>query len=181
MRARRFEKNLQSSVVQGPRKYVERIEQRFAARDDDRTGRAGQRTVDDHLHVDGRVAAGIPRIFGVAPATAHVASAQTDEIGGFARVEAFAAELETILRGKGVPVTVNRLASMYTVFFSDGPLRNFEDVKNSDTEMYSRFFRAMRERNIFVAPSAFEVAMVSFAHTEEDFAKTLDAVRGIKL
>ena len=81
----------------------------------------------------------------------------------------------------GVPVTVNRLASMYTVFFSDGPLRNFEDVKNSDTEMYSRFFRAMRERNIFVAPSAFEVAMVSFAHTEEDFAKTLDAVRGIKL
>ena len=98
-----------------------------------------------------------------------------------ARVEAFAAELETILRGKGVPVTVNRLASMYTVFFSDGPLRNFEDVKNSDTEMYSRFFRAMRERNIFVAPSAFEVAMVSFAHTEEDFAKTLDAVRGIKL
>lgn len=83
--------------------------------------------------------------------------------------------------GKGVPVTVNRLASMYTVFFSDGPLRNFEDVKNSDTEMYSRFFRAMRERNIFVAPSAFEVAMVSFAHTEEDFAKTLDAVRGIKL
>ena len=86
-----------------------------------------------------------------------------------------------ILRGKGVPVTVNRLASMYTVFFSDGPLRNFEDVKNSDTEMYSRFFRAMRERNIFVAPSAFEVAMVSFAHTEEDFAKTLDAVRGIKL
>ena len=98
-----------------------------------------------------------------------------------ARVEAFAPELETILRGKGVPVTVNRLASMYTVFFSDGPLRNFEDVKNSDTEMYSRFFRAMRERNIFVAPSAFEVAMVSFAHTEEDFAKTLDAVRGIKL
>ena len=41
-----------------------------------------------------------------------------------ARVEAFAAELESILRGKGVPVTVNRLASMYTVFFSDGPLRN---------------------------------------------------------
>ena len=69
---------------------VERIEQRFAARDDDRTGRAGQRTVDDHLHVDGRVTAGIPRIFGVAPATAHVASAQTNEIGGFARVEAFA-------------------------------------------------------------------------------------------
>ena len=98
-----------------------------------------------------------------------------------ARVEAFAAELESILRGKGVPVTVNRLASMYTVFFSDGPLRNFEDVKNSDTEMYSRFFRAMRERNIFVAPSAFEVAMVSFAHTEEDFAKTLDAARDIRL
>ena len=72
---------------------------------------------------------------------------------------------------------VNRLASMYTVFFTDGPLRTFEDVKRSDTEMYARYFRAMRERNIFVAPSAFEVAMVSFAHTEEDFAKTLEAAR----
>ena len=98
-----------------------------------------------------------------------------------ARVEAFCAELETILKGKGLPVTVKRLASMYTIFFSEGPLRNFEDVKNSDTGLYARFFRAMRERNIFIAPSAFEVAMVSFAHTEEDFAATLDAVRAVSL
>ena len=106
---------------------------------------------------------------------------QSDYAALEARVEAFASELETVLRDKGVPVKVNRLASMYTVFFTDGPLRTFEDVKRSDTEMYARYFRAMRERNIFVAPSAFEVAMVSFAHTEEDFAKTLEAARGIKL
>ena len=108
MRARRFEKNLQSSVVQGPRKYVERIEQRFAARDDDRTGRTGQRTVDDHLYVDGRVAAGIPRIFGVAPATAHVASAQTDEIGGFARVEAFALNGVEVLHERQLAAAVEQ-------------------------------------------------------------------------
>lgn len=106
---------------------------------------------------------------------------QSDYAGLEARVEAFASELEAILRAKSVPVTVNRLASMYTVFFSDGPLHNFDDVKKSDTEMYARFFRAMRERNIFIAPSAFEVAMVSFAHTEDDFTKTLDAVRSITL
>lgn len=98
-----------------------------------------------------------------------------------ARVDAFCTELESILKGKGLPVTVKRLASMYTVFFSEGPLRNFEDVKNSDTALYARFFRAMRERNIFIAPSAFEVAMVSFAHSEDDFAATLDAVRAVSL
>lgn len=98
-----------------------------------------------------------------------------------ARVEAFCAEMESILRGKGAPVTVRRLASMYTVFFSEGPLRNFEDVRKSDTELYARFFRAMREKNIFIAPSAFEVAMVSFAHSDEDFARTLDAVRSFDL
>ncbi len=106
---------------------------------------------------------------------------QSDYAALEARVEAFCAELEAILKGKGVPVTVKRLASMYTIFFSEGPLRNFEDVKNSDTALYARFFRAMRERNIFIAPSAFEVAMVSFAHTEEDFAAALDAVRAVSL
>ena len=66
------------------------------------------------------------------PPSARLCEAYEDKASDYAaleaRVEAFAAELETILRGKGVPVTVNRLASMYTVFFSDGPLRNFEDV-----------------------------------------------------
>ena len=98
-----------------------------------------------------------------------------------ARVEAFTAEMEALLREKGLPVTISRIASMFTVFFREGAPKNFEEVKASDTDMYARFFRAMREQNIFIAPSAFEVAMVSFAHSDEDFAKTLEAVRKISL
>ena len=67
---------------------------------------------------------------------------------------------------------------MFTMFFTDQTeLYNFEDVKRCDAEAYATFFRKMRTNGVFLAPSAFETGMVSFAHTEEDFAKTLEAVR----
>ena len=97
------------------------------------------------------------------------------------RVDSFATELETILKGKGLPVRVNRIASMYTVFFTNGPLRNFEDVKACDTAMFSRFFKGMREANIFYGPSAFEVSMVSFMHSDADFEATLKAAEHLSL
>lgn len=97
------------------------------------------------------------------------------------RVRRFTDELAVILREKGVPVTINQLASMFTVFFTDKSVRNFEDVKNSDVELFGRFFKAMREQNIFLGPSAFEVSMVSFMHSDADFEATLEAARKIQL
>ena len=95
-----------------------------------------------------------------------------------ARVERFAKELEAVFAEKGVPVVIHHLASMFTIFFTDQvELANFEDVKRCDAEAYGAFFRKMRANGVFLAPSAFETAMVSFAHTEEDFAKTLEAAR----
>ncbi|MBO4311463.1 MAG: glutamate-1-semialdehyde 2,1-aminomutase [Desulfovibrionaceae bacterium] len=94
-----------------------------------------------------------------------------------ARVERFSRDLEDIFREKGVAVKIHRLASMFTIFFTDGEIKNFADVKKCDAEAYAAFFRKMRENGIFIAPSAFETAMVSFAHTEEDFARTLEAAR----
>lgn len=91
------------------------------------------------------------------------------------QVDAFATELEGILAGKGVPVHVVRVASMFTVFFGEGPLRNFDEVKTADSALYARYFVEMRKRGVFLAPSAFETGMVSFAHTREDFAATLEA------
>ncbi|MEG2139574.1 MAG: glutamate-1-semialdehyde 2,1-aminomutase [Bilophila sp.] len=98
-----------------------------------------------------------------------------------ARVAAFTDELHAILQSKGVPVQITRLASMFTVFFNSGALRNFEDVKKSDTTLLTRYFKGMREHNIFTAPSAFETGMVSFAHTSEDFTATLEAAKRIAL
>lgn len=99
-----------------------------------------------------------------------------DYAGLEGRVEAFVKELEARLKAKKIPVQVTRLASMFTIFFTDAPLRNFEDVKTADAARYVRFFSEMRQNGIFVAPSAFETGMVSFLHSPADFAVTLDAV-----
>ncbi|MDR2077274.1 MAG: glutamate-1-semialdehyde 2,1-aminomutase [Desulfovibrio sp.] len=94
-----------------------------------------------------------------------------------ARVEAFCRELEHLLRARGISVQVPSLASMFTPFFSPAPVTDFASAKAADTARYARFFTHMRERGIFLAPSAFETAMVSFVHSDADFTTALDAAR----
>jgi glutamate-1-semialdehyde 2,1-aminomutase len=74
-------------------------------------------------------------------------------------------------------VTVNRAGSMFTFFFTDGPVTDWDSAKTSDTAKFARFFRGMLERGIYLAPSQFEAAFVSAAHTEEDIDRTIEAAR----
>jgi glutamate-1-semialdehyde 2,1-aminomutase len=74
-------------------------------------------------------------------------------------------------------VTVNRVGSMFTFFFTDGPVTDYESAKRSDTARFARFFRAMLERGVYLAPSQFEAAFVSAAHTEDDIRRTAEAAR----
>ena len=74
-------------------------------------------------------------------------------------------------------ITVNRVGSMFTFFFTEGPVTDWESAKRSDTARFGRFFRAMLERGVYLAPSQFEAAFVSAAHTEQDIAKTIAAAR----
>ncbi len=74
-------------------------------------------------------------------------------------------------------ITVNRVGSMFTFFFTDGPVTDYESAKRSDTARFARFFRAMLERGMYLAPSQFEAAFVSAAHTEEDIRRTAEAAR----
>jgi glutamate-1-semialdehyde 2,1-aminomutase len=74
-------------------------------------------------------------------------------------------------------VTVNRVGSMFTFFFTEGPVTDYESAKRSDTARFGRFFRAMLERGIYLAPSQFEAAFLSAAHAEEDIRKTIAAAR----
>lgn len=92
------------------------------------------------------------------------------------RVEKLCVDLEALFAKKGVAVRINRLASMFTIFFCEGEVRNFEDAKAADTQRYAQFYCRMRELGVYFAPSAFETAMVSFAHSDADFAATLSAV-----
>ena len=97
-----------------------------------------------------------------------------------ARVDAFVAELEQILKSKGVPVQIPHIASLFTIYFTEAPLRDFASVQTSDVALFESFFKQMRKQGIFMAPSAFEANMLSFAHSEEDFAKALEAARNVK-
>ena len=105
---------------------------------------------------------------------------RSDYAGLEARVSAFVAELEQILKSKGVPVQIPHIASLFTIYFTEAPLRDFASVQTSDVALFESFFKQMRAQGIFMAPSAFEANMLSFAHSEEDFAKALDAARNVK-
>ncbi len=74
-------------------------------------------------------------------------------------------------------VTVNRVGSMFTFFFTDRKVRNYEDAQTCDTQRFARFHRAMLERGVYLAPSQFEAGFVSAAHTADDIAKTVAAAR----
>jgi glutamate-1-semialdehyde 2,1-aminomutase len=76
-------------------------------------------------------------------------------------------------RAAGIGVTVNRVGSMLTAFFAAGPITDYARAKRSDTERYARFFHAMRERGVYFAPSQFEAAFVSLAHTDADVDATV--------
>jgi glutamate-1-semialdehyde 2,1-aminomutase len=81
----------------------------------------------------------------------------------------------------GVPVTLGHAGSMWGLYFTAGPVRNYADAKTSDTALFARWHKAALARGIFLAPSAFEAGFVSSAHTEADIdftIKELDAALG---
>jgi glutamate-1-semialdehyde 2,1-aminomutase len=99
--------------------------------------------------------------------------------GFYAPIEARAKRLADGFRkaaeNANVPAQVNSSGSLATLFFSPHPVRNYQDAKCSNTKLYGEFFREMLERGIFLAPSQFEAAFVSAAHTDGDIDRTLAA------
>ncbi|MDD6088402.1 MAG: glutamate-1-semialdehyde 2,1-aminomutase [Desulfovibrionaceae bacterium] len=93
------------------------------------------------------------------------------------KTEAFTADLESILKDKGLPVQVSHTASMFTVFFTESQLTCFDDVQKADASLFETFYKGMRKQGIYLAPSAFEANMISFAHSDEDFNMALDAAK----
>ncbi|MFZ5639190.1 MAG: glutamate-1-semialdehyde 2,1-aminomutase [Bacillota bacterium] len=88
-----------------------------------------------------------------------------------------AAGLEKAARETGAQVTFNRVGSMLCAFFTDRPVTDFASAATSDTEKFGVFFRKMLEQGVYLAPSQFEAAFVSLAHTDEDIEKTVQAGR----
>jgi len=99
----------------------------------------------------------------------------------YARLEALGAQLERGLRDAaakaGVPLAVNRVGSMLTAFFAEGPVTDYASARRADTQRYARYFHAMLERGVFLAPSQFEAAFVSLAHQPADLDAAAAAAR----
>ncbi len=84
-------------------------------------------------------------------------------------------EMKDILNKKSVPYRIQQVGGMFGFFFIDQDVNNFDDALKCDTKLFSRFFKEMLNNGIYLAPSAFEAAFMSTAHSEMDLEKTRDA------
>ncbi|MBZ5647795.1 MAG: glutamate-1-semialdehyde 2,1-aminomutase [Acidobacteriia bacterium] len=80
-------------------------------------------------------------------------------------------------RQAGVPMTANRVGSMFTWFFSKGPVSDWDSAAKCDTAAFGKFHRAMLENGVYLPPSQFEAAFLSAAHTDEDIRQTVEAAQ----
>jgi glutamate-1-semialdehyde 2,1-aminomutase len=107
--------------------------------------------------------------------------APTGAPGPYERLEASAAALEAgfarAATDAGIGVTINRVGSIMSCFFTEKPVRNFDNVQGTDITRFKKFFAAMLSRGIYLAPSAYEAMFVSLAHTERDIEQTVQAAR----
>jgi len=82
--------------------------------------------------------------------------------------------LKRVAEAAGVNVVINRVGSMGSLFFKDEPVTDFETAKASDENLFKRYFRSMLEQGIYLAPSPYEAAFLSTAHSEETVRKTIE-------
>ena len=97
----------------------------------------------------------------------------------YRKLETSAALLEEGLadaaRQAGVAITINRVGSLMSCFFTEGSVQNFADVRATDIKRFKRFFAGMLKRGIYLAPSAYEAMFVSLAHSKKDIERTIEA------
>jgi len=91
-----------------------------------------------------------------------------------ARTERLVGALREIAARRGAPFVADAAGSMWGFFFRDAPVRSYDDAKQSDVELFRRFFHAARERGVYLAPSAFEAAFMSAAHGDREVDEALD-------
>jgi glutamate-1-semialdehyde 2,1-aminomutase len=101
--------------------------------------------------------------------------------GTYEKLEATSArltrEIGALASEKGLPVTTNRVGSMFTTFFTERPVHDYSDAKTSDVKRFGAFFHAMLDEGVHLAPSQFEAAFVSLAHDDKAVDWTLEAAR----
>ncbi|KLU58797.1 glutamate-1-semialdehyde 2,1-aminomutase [Peptococcaceae bacterium CEB3] len=103
------------------------------------------------------------------------------ETGTYERLNAqtrrLADGLAGLARELGIPLQVNGVGAMFSIFFTPAPVKDYATAIRADTELFARYFRGMLERGVYLAPSQFEAVFVSTAHTEREIDFTLEQAR----
>jgi len=94
-----------------------------------------------------------------------------------AKSEAVAEGVAAVAAREGVSLTLNRVGAMWTWFFTDGPVNNYDEAAKSDTAAFGRFHRAMLDQGIWLPPSQFEAAFLGTAHGDAEINATIEAAR----
>jgi glutamate-1-semialdehyde 2,1-aminomutase len=87
--------------------------------------------------------------------------------------------LETAVAHTQIPASINRLGTMLGMFFNDGPVTNWDSAAKSDTVRFGKYFQAMLEQGIYLAPSQFEAGFISTAHGEAEIETTINAAKQV--
>ncbi len=87
------------------------------------------------------------------------------------KAERFAERLQAVAAETGIPAQLNRVGSLMTVFFTGEKVVDFDSAMKADTSLYATHYRQMLSRGVYLAPSQFEVAFISAAHSEEDLER----------
>jgi glutamate-1-semialdehyde 2,1-aminomutase len=115
----------------------------------------------------------------VAVAAGLAALDMVERLDPYAELTERAAELERGLteafQGSGVPATINRVESLFSVFFSEAPVEDYEGARSSDHDAYARFFHAMLEEGVALPPSGYEGWFMGTAHGDAEVERTIEA------
>ncbi|HEX5905259.1 MAG TPA: glutamate-1-semialdehyde 2,1-aminomutase [Candidatus Nitrosocosmicus sp.] len=85
------------------------------------------------------------------------------------------AAIKDIVHDKSLDITLNSIGSMFQLFFSNMPIKDYNSVKSTDTQSFNKLFKVLLDKNIFIPPSPYETCFISTLHNEEDIEKTIDA------
>jgi glutamate-1-semialdehyde 2,1-aminomutase len=141
----------------------------------------GRADIMDHLSPDGPVyQAGTLSGNPLAMAAGLAQLRELERTDAWSQLEKLGAQFEAgaraALAANGLPFAFHRLGSMFCLFFTEGPVRDLNEAKQSDAAKFAKFFHYCLAHGVYFAPSQFETGFISTAHTADDVARTAEVV-----
>jgi glutamate-1-semialdehyde 2,1-aminomutase len=87
--------------------------------------------------------------------------------------------LQEVAAESTIPTCIQRVGGMFCLYFQSGPVTNFAEALNSDTDIFAKYFRMMLEQGVNLAPTQFESGFMSIAHGQDELDRTIEAAREV--